>query len=210
MRYFQQVTLYGKLSSLREPKRLWLEHLSISSSTAWTLFYIVGASLTCASLCALPRTHLALLLLHLTRRLYECIYITRFSRRAMHPLQALVGEAKHSPNSSSSTNMSQSLHQTPSTQNAPCLPDHPTPALPTPIAKSAQHTDPPSPLPPPRISLAVLQPHAQGSASTSCSHPPSSSSQSQPRRRVVTASLQSSSLFFRLLLGQHQLRLSAS
>ena len=123
MRYFQQVTLYGKLSSLREPRRLWLDHLSISSSTAWTLFYIVGALLTSASLFAVPSTHLALLLLHLTRRLYECIYITRFSHRAMHPLQALVGEAKHSPNSPSLTHRSQTPHKTLCSQYDPCLPD---------------------------------------------------------------------------------------
>lgn len=91
MRYFQQVTLYGKLSSLRGPEKLWLDHMSISSSAAWTFFYVVGAALTSASLCAMPSKHLAFLLLHLSRRLYECIFITRFSRRTMHPLQALVG-----------------------------------------------------------------------------------------------------------------------
>lgn len=87
----QQVTLYGKLSSLRGADRLWLEGLSISTSTGWTMFYAVGVFLTAASVYIKPSIPLCLVLIHVVRRLYECLFITGFSNKRMHPLNMVVG-----------------------------------------------------------------------------------------------------------------------
>uniref|UniRef100_A0A6U5A3U2 3-oxo-5-alpha-steroid 4-dehydrogenase C-terminal domain-containing protein n=1 Tax=Hemiselmis andersenii TaxID=464988 RepID=A0A6U5A3U2_HEMAN len=91
LRYLRQVTLYGKLSSMRDKAPLFLDSFALPSRLVWTSYYATGVVLNAACLWAGTSWAAALLQVHLLRRLWECLKVTRFSDRHMHPLQAMAG-----------------------------------------------------------------------------------------------------------------------
>ena len=69
-----------------------LARLSLRPRAVWVAYYAVGAAINAACLLVEPCALLSLLMVHLVRRIYETLYVTRFSAsRREHPLTVCVG-----------------------------------------------------------------------------------------------------------------------
>jgi hypothetical protein len=104
--WLKPASLYGRLLSgapARSGALRALQLLSLPKSSAFTLFYVFGFSFAagvfaCTVLGHLPGAHVCVLgvfLLHVSRRLYECLAVHKFSRSTRMPLHLFLFGAAH-------------------------------------------------------------------------------------------------------------------
>jgi len=91
----RSVTHYGKLDDESRERPAWVTQLarwSLPARRVWVTYYTIGALNNLLCLCLRPCTALGLMQVHFLRRIYESVFVTRFSAtRRDHPMTYLAG-----------------------------------------------------------------------------------------------------------------------
>ncbi|EKX46046.1 hypothetical protein GUITHDRAFT_163089, partial [Guillardia theta CCMP2712] len=95
LRYLNDVSYYGKLSSLQDKEHREsdvLKRVYIGARTVWIAYYAWGFILNTFFVYTSASTSLICLEVHLFRRLYESVFVTKFSAdRKEHPITIMIG-----------------------------------------------------------------------------------------------------------------------